>query len=436
VAFLSRGWKVWAIASLALIALIVGISALKQRRARDRWAVATTDPSMLAIRNMVVRGNLSRAAYKLNTTYRFDRESGLIALRQFSLLVLQRGLKEHDLFEKCYAASALAEGGEDQSLQMMVNIFQTNPDLSLKMAVADGLGEIGDRKAVAILGHLYYHGEVLDRRFIVDALSSATDPSAMAILSNAARQSDPTLRMAALKGLGRLGDRGAMPLLRLALAKGQIFDRVMAAESLLRMGDNSGVGMLRATLNDHSEGNARAMAAVALGYARDPSVVPTLRQALTDENIDVRLGAAAALTHYNDPGGIAYLRGAIHDQDQVTRRHVAQLFKDMAFDAAHPILIEALSSPDSDLQLAAIKTLGISGGDSEVELLSALLRENKDPITRAEIAWSLGRIGSPKGIGMLLAMVQETAPAVRYTAADGLDHTAIHLLGGQRLGSR
>ena len=35
---------------------------------------------------------------------------------------------------------------------------------------------------------------------------------------------------------------------------------------------------------------------------------------------------------------------------------------------------------------------------------------------------------------MLLAMVQETDPAVRYTAADGLDHTAMHLLGGKRLG--
>ena len=158
--------------------------------------------------------------------------------------------------------------------------------------------------------------------------------------------------------------------------------------------------------------------------------------ALTDQNIDVRIGAAAALTHYNDPGGIAYLKGAILDQDQVTRRHAAQLFDDMAFDAARPILIEASASPDSEVQLAAVKALGISGGDPEVELLGELLRDNKDPITRADIAWSLGRIGSSNGIAMLLAMVQETDPAVRYTAADGLDHTAMHLLGGKRLGSR
>jgi HEAT repeat protein len=417
--------------------VIVGAYALMQSRARDRWTVSITDPSMIAIRNLVVKGNVSQATNKLNSTYRFDRESGLIALRQFSIIVLQRGLKERDPFEQCYAASALAEGGENGALQMMANTFQTDPDLSLKMAVADGLGEVGDRKAVSILGHLYYHGEMLDRRFIVNALSSATDPSAVVVLSDAVKQSsDPGLRLAALKGLGRIGNRDALPLLKQALTKGRAFERVMAAESLLLMGDNSGLPLLRATLNNHSDGNAQAMAAVALGYAHDPTSLPMLRQALTDQNIDVRLGAAAALTHYNDAGGIAYLRGAIRDQDQVTRRHAAELFDDIAFDAGHPILVDALSSSDAEVQLAAVKTLGTGGGDPEVELLGALLRDNKDPITRADIAWSLGRIGSPNGIEMLLAMVQETDPAVRYTAADGLDHTAMHLLGGKRLGSR
>jgi HEAT repeat protein len=428
--------KVWAIALVAGAALIVGANALIQRRATERWTVAITDPSMVAIRDMVAKGNLSQATNKLNTTYRFDHESGLIALRQFSIIVLRRGLKESDLFEQCYAASALAEGGENEALQMLTNTFQTNPDLSVKMAVADGLGEVGDRKAVAILGHLYQRGDVLDRRFIINALSSATDPSAIVILSEAARQSDPTTRAAALKGLGRLGNRDAIPLLNLALAKGQVFDRVAAAESLLLMGDNSGVGLLQATLNNHSDGNARAMAAVALGYAHDPASLAMLRQSLTDQNIDVRIGAAAALTHYNDPGGIAYLKAAIHNEDQVTRRHAAELFEDMAFDAGRPILVEALASPDSDVQLAAVKALGTAGGDPEVELLGTLLRASKDPITRADVAWSLGRIGSPNGIVMLLAMVQETDPAVRYTAADGLDHTAMHLLGGKRLGSR
>jgi len=426
----------WAIALAAAIALVIGAGALMKRRERRRWSVAITDPSMVAIRNLVIKGDLSQAANQLNSNYRFDHQSGLIALRQFSIIVLQCGLKDPDLFEQLYSASALAEGGENQALQMMANTFQTNPDLSVKMAVADGLGEVGDRKAVAILGYLYKHGDQLDRRFIVNALASANDPSAVVVLSEAARTPDPTLRAGALKALGKIGNRDAIPLLKLALAKGQAFDKVTAAESLLQMGNNSGVPVLRAILNDHSQGNARPMAAVALGYAQDSSVVPVLRQALTDDNIDVRLGAAAALTHYNDPGGIAYMRGAIHDQDQVTRRHAAQLFDDIAFDAGHPILVEALASPDSEVQLAAVKTMGTAGGEPEVELLGTMLRNTKDSITRADIAWSLGRIGSPNGIMMLLAMVQDRDSTVRYTAADGLDHTAMHLLGEKRVSSR
>lgn len=225
-------------------------------------------------------------------------------------------------------------------------------------------------------------------------------------------------------------------MLRLALAKAQTFERVTAAQALLMLGDGSGVGLLRTTLNDHSDGNARAMAAVALGYAHDPASAPMLKQALTDQDIDVRLGAAAALTHYHDPGAVAYLRGAIRDPDQVTRRHAAQLFDDTAFDDGRPIFVEALSSPDADVQLAAVRTLGTAGGDAEVELLGRLLHASTDPITRADVAWSLGRIGSPKGIEPLLAMVQDPDPAVRYTAADGLDHTAIHLLGGKRFVNR
>jgi HEAT repeat protein len=156
-------------ALVAVIVLSVGVHALLRKREHDRWTLAISDLSMVTIRNLVARGNLSEATGKLNTTYRFDHQSGLIALSQFSIIVLRRGLEERDLFEQCYAASALAAGGEREALQMLANTFQANPDLSLKMAVADGLGEVGDRKAVAILGHLYHHGEMLDRRIIVNA---------------------------------------------------------------------------------------------------------------------------------------------------------------------------------------------------------------------------------------------------------------------------
>jgi HEAT repeat protein len=46
----------------------------------------------------------------------------------------------------------------------------------------------------------------------------------------------------------------------------------------------------------------------------------------------------------------------------------------------------------------------------------------------AQVAWSLGRIGRPECIPILLKMVQSPAPEVRDTAADALARTAAKLL--------
>lgn len=59
-----------------MVALIVDVSALMQKHLRERSTVAITeitDPSKIAIRDMVVQGNLSQAANKLGTTYRVHR---------------------------------------------------------------------------------------------------------------------------------------------------------------------------------------------------------------------------------------------------------------------------------------------------------------------------------------------------------------------------
>ena len=68
--------KVWAIWLVAVVALIVDVSALMQKHLRDRSTVAITEItnlSKIAIRDMVVQGNLSQAANKLGTTYRVHR---------------------------------------------------------------------------------------------------------------------------------------------------------------------------------------------------------------------------------------------------------------------------------------------------------------------------------------------------------------------------
>jgi HEAT repeat protein len=350
------------------------------------------------------------------------------------LIVLRQGLEERDVFEQCFAACALAWSGENEGLHLLIETFNKNPDLSVKMAVADGLGENGDREAVEILSRLYHDAQPFDRRIIVDGLSSATDPSAVWVLMEASHASDRMVRLGALKSLGSLGNRKAIPLLQEVSASknDDAFERVMASRSLLLLGDKSGAPYLRGVVFDHSQDtNARAVAAAALGFAHDPDAVLLLKRALTDNKLEVRIGAAAALTRYGDPVGAEYLKSWLIGSDDITRLEISQLFDDLDPANGREVVLAGLNSRYANVRLAAIKALATAGSERNAQLLSGLLRDDTESTVRAEIAWALGRIGSFNSIETLLVMVPEQDPVVRYTAADSLNHIATHLLGGK-----
>jgi hypothetical protein len=136
---------------------------------------------------MVERGDLCGATARVGSSYRFDKRSGLVALRSFSMLVLQRGLQEYDPYERCYATSALAAAGDRDEIAQLVKIFQGTRKPGLQMAVADGLGDVGDADAVEALGRLYIWTAPSYRRIVINGAAEAHDPSAIELLSAADR---------------------------------------------------------------------------------------------------------------------------------------------------------------------------------------------------------------------------------------------------------
>jgi HEAT repeat protein len=392
--------------------------------------LAKLDSRMVAVKALIVAGDVPAAIIKLRATFRLDGTDGFGALRQFSMLVLERGLEDKDPFERYFAASALAKGGNYQGVYLLERGIRANPDLSLKMAAADGLADAGDAYAVGVLQKLYFAADPFDRRIVAEAMCDARDPASITVLSDAASGPDQSLRLAGLQGLGKLGNPAAAPLLRRIIASDAApIERAMAAESLLKLGEPVDLNLVEGILNDTTKGSARPVAALALGYAHDPRVVTVLKLALADDDLDVRIGAATSLTHYMEPAGAAYLKQAMTDMDDtVTRQHVGQVMDQLSLAGGYDVLIAAVGATDPNLQMSGIRALGLDGGQKELEVLTALLPHTTDPLMRAQIAWSIGRIGQARGIETLIAMVQEEDPAVRYTASDALDITAQRLL--------
>lgn len=370
-----------------------------------------------------------KPALRPEINYSFDSPAGLHALHEFSITTLRRGLADQDQFERLFAASALGVNGDPIGAMMLEEGFHS-PDPSIRMASADGLADIGDAKAAAVLQRLL--DETSDgyrRRLLVEALSQVKDHAAVVALVEASKEPDPGMRMEAALALGRLGRTEAVPQLRsLLTTERNAFTRTIVAHALLLLGDSTGLETLKVALERGSDSDVKGMAAVALGDARDPAVVAPLERALAGGDLEVRMAAAAALTHYSRRDGLWLLKAAITDRDFFVRHRLGNLLEHLDLTVGREVVVAALSAHDAGLQLAATKAMGLLGGDEEVTTLIKLFHRTEDPILRADIAWALGRIARPACIEPLIDMVAEPDAAVRYTAADALARTTNRLL--------
>lgn len=365
----------------------------------------------------------------LRKRFRLDSKAGLAALREFSLGVLHEGLKDDDLYERCYAASALAEQG-DWSGTGILETGVASPDPGVRRAAIEGLGEVGRGEALRILRRIYAESDPFGQLLVLQGLRGGGSAEALDLLIGAIDHADGSLRLQAAENLGLIGDARAIAPLRKLLAREDVrmFERVTAAHALLRLGDGSGVPVLLGAL-DGDTGTGRAAAALALGYAKQPRLVPVLRKLLRDPEIDVTIAAAAALSRYGRADGLPQLRKALADEDGFTRRHVAMLLEHLEYGVARDVILAALEADDVDVRLAAAHVVGVAGRAKDIGALTRRIRADDDAMVRADLAWALGRMTSPAAIDPLVELVQEEAPAVRYTAAEGLARATHRLMG-------
>lgn len=412
----------------SILTIATAVAALALTAVAHVSAKTIVEPKLSAIEKMVDAGKVPEAAQKLKSDYRFDNPDGLQALHGFSIAVLRHGLSETDLFERCYAASALGANGDEVGAKILEAAF-ASPDPGLKLAAVDGLGDMGNSIGAAALQRLYHSADTYGKRLLVHGLGQIKQPQSMMLLVSATNESDKDTRLVATEALGRLQDVDALPQLRKLLATEQEpYNRVTAAHALLLLGDNSGLETLLTILRKSNSSDHRAAAALALGDARDPRARAELKKILTDPDLEVRLAGAGALTHYNDDSGLPVLRTAMESEDSHTRTQAGQLLEHVDFNVARGAILAALASQDPGLRLAGTHAVGLLGGEQEVVFLTESLQKTNDPMMRADVAWALGRIGCPKCIGPLMGLVVEPDSAVRYTSADALARTSTRLL--------
>jgi HEAT repeat protein len=351
------------------------------------------------------------------------------------------------------AADGLGEIGDEDAVEALIQLFDDARE-DVRIAAARALGRISDRRSIEPLIKLFgdrYYGV---RVAAVDAVATF-GRNALGPLEEALDDPVPVVRVMAAKAIGLIGAGESVPVLIEHLGDAAPEVRWGVARALGEFGSLA-VDPLFLVLR--KGGKEMRLAAIdALWEIPDEQAGEALRYALEDEDEDVRAKAAAALRKRQV---IDVWRRALGSQVQEeergpkkkrsTRREDKKAFeqsgkqeidtliaalKEKTWNAqlgaatrlimmgrpAVDGLIRALRGEDPEIQAAAASILGEMRTTAVAPLMDAL--NDTDRFVRLVAARNLGKIGNEQAIEALIeSLHREPDSEVRATVAEALGY--------------
>lgn len=288
------------------------------------------------------------------------------------------------------------------------------------------------------------------------ALAALAD-AALPALRGGLADPDAEFRLAVVQILRAIPGDDSLALLRGALADVDEDVRFAVAEGLGERADRNAVALLRERYDVDDDAQVRYEILTALGSIGDPSVVPFLVERSADEDPYTRLWAVDALCQMRAPEAVDVATRLLGDDSPHVRRRVVgacgeSLVRDDAIAGLIHIAVhadtfaesvaarrnlQALVAGRQDGDLAQrIRTVAVPALQSDAAVQAALLLADlndpsgldvlrdryadPDPFTRHHIAFELGRLGGPKSIPPLIALLDDPVELVAATAHDAL----------------
>ena len=240
----------------------------------------------------------------------------------------------------------------------------------------------------------------------------------------------PDIREQAAHSLGFRGQAEAVgPLLdRLALPESDGGVRQSIYEALGRLGAPEALPALSRCLTKESAVPIRAHCIEALGDLRSREALGIILAALArTTDALVRDHAVDALGNFPHRRVVATLDNLLQaTHDETLRRRVLLALGRTGADAAVAPVLRVFETAGSDAErFTALHALAELGSPAATEVLSAALANTDDPRMRAALAVALGASRDGEASDLLLALLEDPVPAVRYVAVDALQSLSI-----------
>jgi HEAT repeat protein len=313
-------------------------------------------------------------------------------------------------------------------------------DADLRLASAQVLGEIGDRRTAPALAARLADPDPNVRGAAAEALARVGGGEAAGALLAALESDDETLRLSAVEGLALLGVPPpveaiagflAHPVLRRPAYRLLGASEDPAALSLLGSGLGEPMRRIReevlgAVGRQRERRPAEELVPLAraarLAAARDPSLGEGCAAALGSEAPFVAAGALSVLAWIGDARQAGAVARAAEDE-----RLRALVEEALDAFAPSPQLLEAVSQAVAQLspvaRLPGIALLARAGNAAAVRVLVERATD-PDPAVQAEAIAALGRVGDAWAIAPLAGLLDDASPGAAGLAATALARLA------------
>ncbi len=170
------------------------------------------------------------------------------------------------------------------------------------------------------------------------------------------------------------------------------------------------------TLVNHPHAEARVLGVQTLANLKDMVFLPSIVQALYDQDPSVRIAAVQGVNQVRDERALIALHEALRDPMAAVRKEAAGALRDTPDPASVPFLLKALSDENGDVRREAIYTLGYFRDDrAKLALLRAL--DDEEVSVREAAAIALRNFGDSTVADVLQQRLKDRSPKVRKETA-------------------
>ncbi|MFZ4827980.1 MAG: HEAT repeat domain-containing protein [Phototrophicaceae bacterium] len=242
---------------------------------------------------------------------------------------LVQWLQHPDAKTVSYAAYALSILKNPNALEVLIEATRSHDDLTRQLATGS-IGNLKSTQAMHVLAELTQDPHLWVRSSAVWALGEIANPSCIPALAHALHDEDQHVTILAIASLSEIGTpEAAETLVDFILNEGDTLIQRESAGALVQMGAVAGLATTRLLRSERV--SLRELGATVMSWIYDPSLLPSLIDALSDSSAYVREQAARALGRMKDTQAIAALQERLTDESEAVRRASESSLKKLGY---------------------------------------------------------------------------------------------------------